>query len=461
MSTPNQTAADGLGQEFTLTRALAAPRERVFKAWTDPRHLAQWWGPKGFSNPVCDWDVRPGGNIYVVMRAPDGTDYPMGGEFREIVPPERLVTVTGALDAHGNYLFQFLHTLTLAELGGGTQLTLHSRVIQTTPGAGQYLGGFETGMTLSLERLAEHLDRRTDPLVVERTLNAPAALVWQALTTREALSQWSFEMPDFRPEVGCEFTFDGEKDGVKYHHHCRITDLIPQKRMTWLWRYVGHPGDSQVTFDLLAEGARTRLRLTHIGLETFPPGPDFARENFLAGWTHLLGASLPEFLSQTNPPTTSPNKTMTTTNQTFHVQPYLNFAGRCEEALEFYRQALGARVQFLMRFKETPAPQDCPPVDGEKICHVSFQVGQTLLMASDGHCEGAPSFKGFSLSLNVTTVAEAEQFFAALADGGKVQMPLAKTFFSPSFGMVTDRFGVSWMIHTLSAASSEAGGATH
>jgi len=144
---------------------------------------------------------------------------------------------------------------------------------------------------------------------------------------------------------------------------------------------------------------------------------------------------------------------MTTTDQPFHVQPYLNFAGRCEEALEFYRQALGARVQFLMRFKENPAP-DCPPANGEKICHVSFHVGQTLLMASDGHCEGTPSFKGFSLSLNVHTVAEAEQFFAALADGGEVQMPLAKTFFSPSFGMVADRFGLCWMIHTLPAPAA-------
>ena len=263
-------------------------------------------GAQGLHNPVCDWDVRPGGKIYVVMRAPDGTEHPMGGEFREIVPPERLVTVTGALDEHGRLLFEFLHTLTLAERDGQTRLTLHSRVIQTTPGAGKYIGGFETGMSLSLERLAEHLDRRTEPLVVERTLNAPAALVWQALTTRDALGRWSFEMPDFRPEVGCEFTFDGEKDGVKYHHHGRVTDLIPQKRMAWSWRYVGHPGDSQVNFDLLAEGARTRLRLPISAWKPSRPCPiSRARIFWPAGRTHRR---LAPGISVQNQPTTNQPK---------------------------------------------------------------------------------------------------------------------------------------------------------
>jgi len=110
-------------------------------------------------------------------------------------------------------------------------------------------------------------------------------------------------------------------------------------------------------------------------------------------------------------------------------------------------------VQFLMRFKESPAPPDCAPAEGEKVMHATIRIGSTLLMVSDGRCGGAPSFRGFSLSLNVTSVAEAERLFAALADGAKVLMPLTKTFFSPSFGMVTDRFGVSWMIHTQSATS--------
>ena len=131
------------------------------------------------------------------------------------------------------------------------------------------------------------------------------------------------------------------------------------------------------------------------------------------------------------------------------VQPYLFFDGRCEEAIEFYRRALGAEVTMLMRFKESPEPHNpemCPPGADDKVMHASFRIGDTTLMASDGRCLGKPSFQGFALSLTVPNDVEADRRFAALADGGQVQMPLAKTFFSPRFGMVADRFGVSWMI---------------
>src|SRR5271170_4851264 len=117
-----------VGKEFVITREFDAPRELLFKAWTDPKHLAQWWGPKGFTNPVCEWDARPGKKIYVVMRAPNGTDYPMGGEFREVAAPERLVFTSGALDAKGKMIFEFLHTVTFVERNGRTELTIHSRV---------------------------------------------------------------------------------------------------------------------------------------------------------------------------------------------------------------------------------------------------------------------------------------------------------------------------------------------
>ena len=131
------------------------------------------------------------------------------------------------------------------------------------------------------------------------------------------------------------------------------------------------------------------------------------------------------------------------------VQPYLFFEGRCEEAIEFYRRALGAEVEMLMRYKESPEPPPpgkVPPGSENKIMHSSFRIGETTVMASDGLCTGQPSFQGFALSISVPNEADAERRFAALADGGKVQMPLAKTFFSPRFGMVSDRFGVSWMV---------------
>lgn len=131
------------------------------------------------------------------------------------------------------------------------------------------------------------------------------------------------------------------------------------------------------------------------------------------------------------------------------IEPYLFFEGRCDEAIEFYRRALGAEVTMLMRFKDNPAPPapgTCAPGSGDKVMHANLRIGNTVVMASDGRCQGAPSFQGFALSLAVPDDAAAERAFAALADRGQVRMPLGKTFFSSRFGMVTDRFGVSWMI---------------
>jgi len=128
------------------------------------------------------------------------------------------------------------------------------------------------------------------------------------------------------------------------------------------------------------------------------------------------------------------------------VQPYLFFDGRCEEALGFYRSALGAEVQMLMRFKDSPEPQPREMGPEDKVMHASVRIGDTVVLASDGQCGGQPSFQGFALAITAANEAEADRLFGALADGGQVRMPLAKTFFSPRFGMVVDRFGVLWMI---------------
>jgi PhnB protein len=130
------------------------------------------------------------------------------------------------------------------------------------------------------------------------------------------------------------------------------------------------------------------------------------------------------------------------------VQPYLFFDGRCDEAIAFYQDALGAKVDVKMRFRDNPDPQPgmCPPGSEDKVMHASLRVGETVVMCSDGMAAGKPEFKGFSLSLDVPTEAEADRLFAAVGQGGKVVMPLGKTFFSPRFGMVADRFGVVWMV---------------
>jgi PhnB protein len=128
------------------------------------------------------------------------------------------------------------------------------------------------------------------------------------------------------------------------------------------------------------------------------------------------------------------------------VQPYLSFEGRCDEALEFYRHAIGAEVQMLLRFKESPDQSMITPESADKVMHASMRIGDSVVMASDGRCTGQSSFTGVTLSLTVADDAEAEQKFAALTAGGQVMMPLSKTFFASKFGMGSDKFGVGWMV---------------
>jgi PhnB protein len=132
------------------------------------------------------------------------------------------------------------------------------------------------------------------------------------------------------------------------------------------------------------------------------------------------------------------------------IEPYLFFNGRCEEAIEFYRASIGAEVLFMMRFKDSPEPASqpgmLPPGSENKVMHSTLRIGSSTVMASDGRCQGDANFAGFSLSFTAPDAAEADRAFAALSEGGKVVMPLSKTFWSPKFGMLTDQFGVGWMI---------------
>jgi PhnB protein len=128
------------------------------------------------------------------------------------------------------------------------------------------------------------------------------------------------------------------------------------------------------------------------------------------------------------------------------VQPYIFFDGKCEEALEFYKGAIGAKVDMMMRFKEAPDQSQMQPNTGDKVMHAAFHVGTTQVLASDGHCAGKPSFQGFGLALNAKNDAEAEKLFTAVGKGGQVLQPLTKTFFASKFGMVTDKFGIMWMV---------------
>ena len=140
--------------------------------------------------------------------------------------------------------------------------------------------------------------KSADAVIIERTLNASVAKVWKALTDVDQMRQWYFDLKEFKPEVGFEFEFVVEHEGNTYHHLCRITEVISQKKIAYTWRYKGEAGDSLVTLELFPEGDKTRLRLTHTGIETFPKTPAYARKNFEAGWTAIVGTELKQFVEQ-------------------------------------------------------------------------------------------------------------------------------------------------------------------
>jgi len=137
-----------------------------------------------------------------------------------------------------------------------------------------------------------------EAVVIERTFDAPVERVWKAMTDVEQMREWYFDLKQFRAEIGFEFEFVVEHEGNRYHHICRITEVIPHKKLAYTWRYQGHEGDSLVTFELSPAGDKTRLKLTHTGLDSFPKTPAFARKNFEQGWTEIIGSSLKEFVEK-------------------------------------------------------------------------------------------------------------------------------------------------------------------
>ena len=137
-----------------------------------------------------------------------------------------------------------------------------------------------------------------EAVVVERTFNAPVARIWKALTDVDQMREWYFDLKEFKPVIGFEFEFVVEHEGNSYHHLCRVTEVVPQKKIAYTWRYAGEEGDSLVTFELFPEGDKTRLKLAHEGLETFPKLPAYARTNFEKGWTEIIGSSLKQYVEE-------------------------------------------------------------------------------------------------------------------------------------------------------------------
>lgn len=273
---PSQ-ANDTYPQELVLKRVFDAPRELVWKVWTDPAHLAQWWGPKGFTNPRCEWNAQPGGSIHIDMRAPDGVVYPMSGEMKEVAPPERLVFISHALDEHGKSMFDVLNTVTLTDQRGKTALTLEARVLTATERAPQYLKGMEMGWTMSLDRLSDHLAQSVQEeaqlsgdreIIGTRLFDAPRDLVWKMWTTPEHLVHWwgprgfttTVHEMDVRPGGEWRLVMHGP-DGRDYNNHIVYIEVVEPERL--VYRHTPQHGDEPVSFQstvrFTAEGTKTRI----------------------------------------------------------------------------------------------------------------------------------------------------------------------------------------------------------
>ncbi len=283
---------------LTLKRLLPYPVETVFKAWTDPAQLAGWWGPLGYNNPVCQWEPKTGGKIYIEMQAGDGSIYPMEGQFTEVIENKKLVFICGPIEKDGSHPFEVENNISFTAINATTEMLLVATVSKIKPEAAAYLKGMDEGWSQSFDKLKSHIENfSAEPIIIERLLNAPIARVWEALTNKDEMKKWYFDLAAFKPEIGFKFQFTGGTETHQYLHLCEVTEAIMGKKIQYSWRYDGYPGISYVSFELFEEGNKTKLLLTHTGLASFPVNnPDFAKDNFVAGWNHIIGISLPGFV---------------------------------------------------------------------------------------------------------------------------------------------------------------------
>lgn len=236
MPAPNARKSEVETQELSLTRVFDAPRELVWKAWTDPRYLAQWWGPHGFANPVVDVDPRPGGRMYIAMRGPDGTVYPNDGVFQEVVPPERL-SFTGGMKG----VFEVLTTVTFTESRGKTTVKLNARVLSAKAEAAMYLNGMRQGWTESLERLGEVATPTAErEIIATRVFEAPRELVFSMWTDPKHIAKWwgpngftnTIDEMDVRPGGVWRFVMHGP-DGRDYKNKIVYTEVVRPERLVY------------------------------------------------------------------------------------------------------------------------------------------------------------------------------------------------------------------------------------
>jgi uncharacterized protein YndB with AHSA1/START domain len=292
-----------VGKTVAFTRVFDAPRPLVFQMWTDPQHVAAWWGPHGFTSPRCEWDARPGGAIYIDMKGPDGVVYPMNGRFMEIIEPERIVFTSAALDASGKPLFEVLNIVTFADRGAGkTAVHLEARVERVNVDrAVDYLKGMNEGWAQTLDRLAGYVATTASDreIVATRVFDARPELVFRAWSDPHHIGQWwgpkgftttTSEM-QFKRGGTWRFVMHGP-DGRDYPNNVTFIEIVPPQRI--VYRHGGAEDAEPVNFEVTAtfepEGTdRTRLTMRMV----FPSAEarDFTEKTYraIAGLHETLG----------------------------------------------------------------------------------------------------------------------------------------------------------------------------
>lgn len=283
--------------KMKISRLINASKDLVFDAWTKPEHIKRWWGPDGFQSTITEMDVRAGGQWELIMHGPDGTDYKNRSEFVEVIPASKIVFnhISGP---------KYQMTVTFETQGDKTLLTIQM-AFESEEQLDAVISTFKAdkGLEQNVDKLETFLaGKMTEPLVVERTYNAPISMVWNAITNIDEMRMWYFDLAEFKPEMGFEFSFYGcGSEGQKYKHLCKVVNVIPGKKLSYTWRYEGYAGNSVLSFELFDEGDKTRLKLTHEGIESMSAnGPDFQISSFTAGWTEILGTSLKNYLEKNN-----------------------------------------------------------------------------------------------------------------------------------------------------------------
>jgi len=295
-----QNSSNTADREIVLSRVINAPRELVWEAFTNPKHLEKWWGPNGFNTKTKEFDFREGGDWVHTMTGPDGQQYPNHSHFEEIRKPELLRYLHGGGRVDGTYDSQFEATITFEDEDGKKKVTMRS--IFPSAAARDYVvreyGAVEGGKQhlANLDEYVTHI-----PIILEQTYNAPVSVVWKALTDPAQMREWYMpHISDFKPEVGFKTEFTVHHDGKDYPHIWQVTEVEKKKKISYEWLFGGNPGHSVVTFELTPVGVKTKLVFTHTGIESFRGDINVGlkRENFMEGWTQLVHQLLKNFVEK-------------------------------------------------------------------------------------------------------------------------------------------------------------------